>query len=221
MTRCHTCSRPVGLADQHLFDPVHVYCEACCPACKPAVCAVDGCDLLAMTRGWCQKHYTRWRRHGDPGHTERPGDDGWPLDALMARTDTNGPGGCWLWTGQISSDGYGRAGHQYAHRLMYERAIGPIPEGLHIDHVHAWGCRHRHCVNPSHLEPVTKGENSRRALKNQVEACPQGHPYDQENTYVHPVTGHRSCRACHRMREAERAHRRGTPRRWSLRGAGG
>jgi hypothetical protein len=74
------------------------------------------------------------------------------------KTDT-----CWLWTGTIANNGYG---HIYreggplmtAHRLSYEVHVGPIPDGLTIDHL----CRVRHCVNPDHLEPVTVAENNRR-----------------------------------------------------------
>lgn len=71
--------------------------------------------------------------------------------------------GCWLWHGTTNDQGYGIAKNsagvrQRAHRLLYERHIGPIPEGLELDHV----CRCRHCVNPAHMEPVTKVVNMRR-----------------------------------------------------------
>lgn len=83
-------------------------------------------------------------------------------DRLMekVRVDANG---CWLWTASIRANGYGQFVHQgsprQAHRVSYECLVGPIPEGLHIDHL----CFVRHCVNPAHLEPVTQAENNRRA----------------------------------------------------------
>ena|SRR5579885_311897 len=69
--------------------------------------------------------------------------------------------GCWLWTGALS-EGYGRQRVRdfvyLAHRLVYELLVEPIPEGFDIDHL----CRVRRCVNPAHLEPVTRAENLRR-----------------------------------------------------------
>ena len=90
-----------------------------------------------------------------------------------------------------------------AHRYSYEELIGPIPEGLVIDHL----CRDRACVNPYHLEPVTSRENiirgeGPRILKERHAAithCPQGHEYNQENTYI-SKTKNRQCRICGRER---------------------
>jgi hypothetical protein len=67
--------------------------------------------------------------------------------------------GCWIWRGRIDPNGYGTIGRNFAHRVMYERHVGPIPKGLHLDHL----CRVRSCVNPKHLEAVSCAENVRRS----------------------------------------------------------
>lgn len=72
--------------------------------------------------------------------------------------------GCWRWTGNLNPSGYGRCSPAFigrtvkAHRLSYEAFVGPIPEGLEIDHL----CSVRDCVNPEHLDPCTRQENSHR-----------------------------------------------------------
>lgn len=88
------------------------------------------------------------------------------------RTKQDGPGGCWLWTGDLNDNGYavmnfGGKQKRLMHRWAYEAFVAPIPARLTLDHVWEWGCRFRHCVNPEHLEPVTQAENSRRANREQ------------------------------------------------------
>jgi hypothetical protein len=113
------------------------------------------------------------------------------------------PGGCWLWTRPLNSGGYGSfypSGTPRksvgAHRWAYERFVGPIPEGMDIDHVKARGCTNRHCVNPAHLEPVTRSENLRRgAGRGKPTHCKRGHPLEGDNVYQIPGGG-RACRRC-------------------------
>ncbi len=128
-----------------------------------------------------------------------------------------GPRGCWLWTGGTSQKGYGRfaLGRKMisAHRYAYEIAVGPIPDGLEIDHVKARGCQHRHCVNPAHMEAVTgkvntlRGESPSARHARQV-TCALGHEFTAENTYRRP-DGRRVCRACRRRVDAGRGRRQG------------
>ena len=98
-------------------------------------------------------------------------------------------------------NGYGqfRVGTQrkLAHRVAYEWSLGEIPEGLDLDHL----CRVRNCVNPSHLEPVTRQENLRRGIGNPHKHkthCPRRHEYNEENTYYDSKRNKRQCRVCRR-----------------------
>lgn len=118
--------------------------------------------------------------------------------AKVNKTDT-----CWLWTA-AKICGYGTFGiggqNVYAHRYSYELLVGPIPTRLQIDHL----CRVRHCVNPAHLDPVTQRENIRRGdtgkHHREKTHCPQGHSYDEENTY-RDRRGWRQCVNCRRTRQ--------------------
>lgn len=135
-----------------------------------------------------------------------------PEERFWAKVDKNGPvplarpdlGPCWVWTGGKHEKGYGRfwfdGSVQPAHRVAYELLVGPIPDGLHLDHL----CRTPSCVNPGHVEPVTMLENFRRGrhVNREKTHCPQGHVYDDENTYVEG--GRRHCRIC--VRDAGRRY---------------
>lgn len=171
-------------------------------------CTIDGCDNRSVARGWCSKHYYRWKRHGDPNVVSAKGNS--TESRFWAKVDVGHPLGCWGWTA-AKDKGYGRfrIGSQTdgtrtmvaAHRWSYEQLIDEIPDGMTLDHL----CRNPPCVNPDHLEVVSQAENTRRGVasdllarrKAQQTHCAQGHRYDEENTYVDP-RGWRKCRACAR-----------------------
>lgn len=129
-------------------------------------------------------------------------------ERFFAKVDKDGPGGCWLWTGTLSPKGYASFQHdtrnQFVHRTAYETWVGPIPEGLEIDHL----CSVRNCVNPAHLEAVTHAENMARASARKTH-CVHGHEYTPENT-CHPLgnPGHRVCRTCRNAEARARYQRR-------------
>lgn len=113
-------------------------------------------------------------------------------------------GECWLRTEQVRTSGYAGVwltgkGQRLAHRVSYEHMVGEIPAGLDLDHL----CRRRNCINPSHLEPVPRRVNLRRAA-DMIVTCPRGHAYTEVNTYMDPE-GHRRCREC--KRQLDRARR--------------
>lgn len=165
-------------------------------------CALIGCERDRTTAcGLCDEHYAPWR-------VERLRADR-ALNTHMKNYFVT-PSGCWEWQGTVNSNGYGSIGHlgkrMSTHRLSYELHVGPIPEGLVIDHL----CRNRACCNPAHLEPVTQGENTRRGEPAQRTHCPQGHAYDGDNVriYIDPSGyRHRGCKTCKRDWERRYYHR--------------
>lgn len=124
------------------------------------------------------------------------------------------PSGCWQWTAGLDRDGYSaisfQGKRQGAHRVFYAELVGPIPSGLQLDHL----CRNRACVNPGHLEPVTKRVNTLRGLgpparNARKTRCPEGHQYTLR-------LGKRTCKPCEaasqrRYKARKRAEREGTP----------
>jgi hypothetical protein len=87
-------------------------------------------------------------------------------ERLLSRLYIEPGTGCLLWAGCLNSRGYGvisvAGKRELVHRVAWQIENGPIPDGLTIDHVHDRGCRHKHCGNVAHLEPVTSAENTRR-----------------------------------------------------------
>lgn len=130
---------------------------------------------------------------------------------IVNRVQVDQKSNCWIWQRCVQGNGYGRMwnGKQvtYAHRVSYAVFIGPIPGGMDLDHL----CRNRRCVNPSHLEPVSRSENLRRGESGRLIAaaqrikthCPSGHPYSGDNMYLNKE-GKRVCRTCGRERWRKR-----------------
>lgn len=136
------------------------------------------------------------------------------IERFWRKVERRSPKKCWPWVGGSFRDGYGMF-HLFrlrqkvqAHRYAYEAVVGPIPEGLTLDHL----CRNRACCNPAHLEPVTHrvnilrgtGASARNIRKTE---CVHGHQYTEENTYVR-YDGRRVCRECQRKWDREKKQRR-------------
>ncbi|MBV6425512.1 MAG: hypothetical protein NAOJABEB_03333 [Steroidobacteraceae bacterium] len=133
-----------------------------------------------------------------------------PAQRFWKHVDTSSD--CWLWTGYRLPAGYGYIGpsirgekHQLAHRVSYELANGPIPDGLVIDHL----CRNPPCVNPAHLEAVTHQQNTLRGNAPSAKLalqthCKRGHELTEDNIYRDPShPNQRNCRICRRIRSRE------------------
>lgn len=124
------------------------------------------------------------------------------IDRFLKKVDQTDS--CWLWVGAIAGrTGYGTFWGKDrlvgAHRWAYEHYVGPIADGLDIDHI----CRVRACVRPEHLRAVPHVVNIRSGEKASRQVCPRGHAYDAENTYTRK-SGGRVCRACARERDQSR-----------------
>lgn len=119
--------------------------------------------------------------------------------------------GCWLWIAYCDKDGYGifrDKGMVRAHRFVFNQLRGAIGKGLVLDHV----CRHRNCVNPDHLEPVTHLVNVRRGLSGKINnactrktECKHGHAFTESNIYRQPrYPNKRFCKKCNAEKQGAR-----------------
>lgn len=128
---------------------------------------------------------------------------------------------CWLWTRALSK-GYGRFYYakktHYAYRLAYEWTVGPVAEGMELDHVETRGCLHKNCVRPDHLEEVTPRVNTLRgnsvaAINARKTHCSRGHALTPQNLLKSRsgAITRRRCRLCGYARFKEGREKEGRP----------
>ncbi len=190
---------------------------------EKVTCTVGPCERVVYCREMCLGHYWRVQRHGDPQafvplrpQSKRPiGDRFWE------KVIVGMPHECWPWRAFINDFGYAQFDTSHAHRTSWELAVGPIPDGLQIDHLchnfdetcnRGVACLHRSCVNPWHLDPRTPLENTRSgrttaALLAARTHCKNGHEFTPENTRIRK-DGSRACRACHAQWQREYMERK-------------
>lgn len=161
----HLCPTP------SCVNPSHLVLGQSWPTAP--LCSVNECGKPSTGRGLCSAHYSRWLRARP---TSEPGQvlqlHGLSEEARFWAYVEISPE-CWTWLGGRYDSGYGHfertgAGPRRsvrAHRYAYEHTLGPIPDGLTLDHL----CSNRLCVNPDHLEPVTAEENARRGHERRSE----------------------------------------------------
>jgi HNH endonuclease len=194
-----------------------------------STCLTQPCTGEPVADGLCADHHTEARLALLKSFGRGPGSKVDPVQRFWAYADrSGGPDACWPWTGGIEKPGYGfifvnggKPRLQKAHRFSYEHFIGPIPDGLEIDHtchtkacpVPGMGDPHRRCVNPRHLEAVTRPVNMQRSTRpdstraqfekyrESVTHCSKGHEYTPENTQWRKIKGgywSRRCAQCNR-----------------------
>lgn len=168
------------------------------------LCSVLDCGKPYYAKGCCERHYVLMPRSFPLSKAD--------LARFLSKVEKTNA--CWTWLGADDGNGYGmfRYGRMHrAHRIAYQHFVGPVPDGMHLDHL----CRNRICVNPEHLEAVTHRENIQRGMSGQPQAarthCPKGHPYIGDNVRVKLRRGgtgvNRICVECLRKDCRERARR--------------
>jgi hypothetical protein len=199
-------------------------------------CKVAECPSPRYAKGFCIKHYSRWRKHGDP--TVNLGErraapplptlhlpDGRPITVDMlspqwaavarralAKVEV-ASSGCWNYTGALDPRGYGRCrnrdGTSLVHRVVFQAVVRDLAADELLDHA----CRNHACCNPLHLEPVSNKLNSRRGIgpagtSARKTHCARGHEFTEANTWRNPRNGVRQCRKCNALRQRQTQSRR-------------
>lgn len=186
-------------------------------------CEFASCENSVKGLRLCENHLKKYRR-GTLDTT------GLSLTPRKATSDedrwekyVNKSGDCWLWTGSKSGPGYGtiriEGALMPAHRWTYEQIVGPIPDGMDLDHTchnndetcpGGDSCWHRACVNPSHLEPKTRASNLSAgngpggAKWTPKTECVNGHDLSDPSNLAKPDKhGRRVCRPCDNIRGQE------------------
>jgi hypothetical protein len=157
-------------------------------------CSEPTCERTHRARGWCKEHYDQQRDRGLLIKLIRPD----LQERILSRVDIRDEGyktPCWISNRAAQPNGYTKIGINgvtwLTHRAAYTAFVGPIPDGLELDHL----CRNVACCNPGHLEPVTSSVNvERRAIL--VTHCKRGHPLSGANLYLRPDRKGRMCRIC-------------------------
>lgn len=136
------------------------------------------------------------------------------IERMMKFVEPVTESGCWIWTGHLQPNGYGqfrfKGKAQYAHRASFELARGDIANGVDLDHL----CRVRCCVNPDHLEPVSRKENLLRGTGSKLigkRECIRGHDLSTNLFFAGSKKTPR-CRECARIRDRARWARKATLR---------
>lgn len=164
-------------------------------------CSIEGCTKRVHCRQMCNAHYLQWRQTADRSEIGQWKDPEYRFHRATrwGRPSSHRPdlGPCLLYIGADNGNGYGQFTYPngkkngYAHRYAWERANGPIPAGLTVDHL----CRVRRCVNAAHMELVDGVENYLRAVRIRTRCRNGKHEYTPENTIIRK-DGRRICRAC-------------------------
>ena len=129
------------------------------------ICSIALCGRPMSARGWCKRHYERWRVHGDPNYSARTfhgrGANFEPLADKLARKSAPSLGGCREWTGYRDPKfGYGQIAvggrMEKAHRVAWAVSNGrPVPTGQKVRHT----CDNPPCIEPGHLVLGTQRDN--------------------------------------------------------------